>query len=290
MKQYFFVPLLMILTCCNAPTVTASPLETFDQDRLWILLRAVGEAEDSPCSYYYRDKPRLGGGYFVRDPTESCTSFTDELATYLAHNGVSGVKSVHLRTPAFWNSLMAMFVAIDTCQEQLGGWALSPPNHKIPRGPMPGDYGYYEREEFNAAYRKHLKQKSNIIKKHQRAWRACDPYLRALQPRVDAIVNAIETCRERLGGTKSTPPNHKIPRKPGRRDYETTNEWVIAEGEYKKQMHELVRKHRRDWKACDPDQLFDDRNVFRYFRPRPTLQDDRKWLGIRLPPGLSLLD
>lgn len=269
MKQYFFVPLLLILTGCNAPSVTASPLETFDQDRLWVLLSAVG-VTDSYCSNHYRDKPILGGGYWLTDPTEYCTSFTDELATYLVHNGVSEVEAVHLRTPAFWNSLLAMSFAIDDCREKLGLW---PPTHKFPRQPNRRDGETYE--EFRAAEAEYHKQRSELIENHRQARRACNPYIRVLQTRDDAI----KACRERLGGTEYSPPVHKRPRKPRPRDYKTHKEYQAAVREHSKQRGVSRSAHARAWRACDP-----------YSGTRPTKQDNFEWLDIRMPPGLGLLD
>ena len=269
MKQYFFVPLLVILTSYNAPPIAASPLETFDQDRLWVLLSAV-DATDSYCSNYYRDKPRLGGGYLVGDPAEYCTRFTNALAIYLAHNGVSGVKPAHLRTPAFWDSLLAKEIAIQACRKQLGLW---PPDHKYPRRPRMTDYDTYE--ERRAAEREYQKQETELLENHRQARRACNPYVKALLARDIAI----QDCHKQLGGTDYSLPAHKIPREPMKRDYTTYKEYSAAMTEYRKQGRERWKEHERAWKACYP-----------YFGTHPTKQDDLEWLGISLTPSLRALD
>ena len=276
MKQYFLGLLLMLFAVCGSVSpATASPLDTFDQDRLWVLLRVIEIDFSDHCSYYYRgEKGRPGGGYVLGDIKEVCAEFTDKLATYLAHNGVSGVKPVHLQTPAFWNSLLARDIAIEACRKQLGGTQLTPPAHERPRRPDSLDYDTYE--ELRAAEAEYFKQDNEQEKKHQRAWRGCDPYLRAL----DARDIAIEACREQLGGNASYPPADKIPPEPYRRDYATSQEYSAAFREYSEKSRKLGRDHLRAWRDCDP-----------YAKTRLNRQEVVfDWLDIRLPAGLRETD
>ena len=270
MKQHFFVLLLMVFACCGSVSPgTASPLETLDQDRLWVLLGAI-DAPDLVCPDYYRGKAILpGGGYIVGDLAKGCAQLTGKLATYLAHNGMSGITPAYLQTPAFWDFLDAKGIAIEDCRKQLGGTLLSPPAHKLPRRPDSLDYDTYE--ERQAAEAEYLKQYNEQEKQHQRAWRACNPYQRALDTRDIAI----EDCRKQLGGTSSSPPVHKIPREPYRRDYKTSEEFSAAYKEYEEQYRKLGRNHLRAWRDCDP-----------YAKMRLNRQEVIfDWLGIRLPPN-----
>lgn len=248
MKPYFFVPLLMVFTgFISSPTATASPLETFDQDRLWVLLSMAGVKDSHHCARYYRGKdPVAGGGYIVGRIEEICASFTDRLAAYLALNGVSGVEPVHLQTPAFWNSVQARFNTIQDCQKQLGGSSQSVDfRDRIPR-PDPLDYDTYE--ERRAADREHQKQRREQRKNHQRAWKACNPYLAAL----DALDIAVEECRKRLGGSRTHLPAHQIPPEPRRRDYATSQEYSAAFREYSEKRRKLGLEHQRAWRDCHP--------------------------------------
>ena len=65
MKQYIFVGWVMVCLGCGGETLTSgpSPLETFDQDRLYVLIHAaVNRGRGAECAHYSKRrtiKPRI---------------------------------------------------------------------------------------------------------------------------------------------------------------------------------------------------------------------------------------
>ena len=83
--------LVMVCAGCGGESLTSgpSPLETFDQDRLWVLIRAVGVGSGGDgCARYYRDPDNPQWKTIRRgDLSKVCPEVMVKIATYLAHNG-----------------------------------------------------------------------------------------------------------------------------------------------------------------------------------------------------------
>lgn len=191
MKPYLLVGLIAVLTGCGGPGGEApsaapsgagagtSPLETFDQDRLWVLIMAVriGPGGDG-CARYYRDPDNPRWKTINRgDLSQVCPEVMVNIATYLRHNGVAGVEPVHLQKPDFWDRMQAKYAGIQQCQEQLGGDIFGPPPD--PTKPQQRDFpSYAVYQEADEAYRE---RRAVQVEEHKRAWTACDPYAVAQQ-------------------------------------------------------------------------------------------------------------
>ena len=115
MKQYIFVGLLMVCVGCGGEWLTSgpSPLETFDQNRLYVLIQAaVSRVRAVECVRYFQeadnqasDNPNAG---FMRAAlSQLCPANMVKIASYLEHNGVAGVKPAHVKDMAFWERMQA---------------------------------------------------------------------------------------------------------------------------------------------------------------------------------------
>ena len=115
MKQYIFVGLLMVCVGCGGETLTSgpSPLETYDQDRLYVLIHAAvsrGRAVD--CVRYFQEADNQASdnpnAAFMRAAlSQVCPASMVKIAAYLEHNGVAGVKPAHVKDMAFWERMQA---------------------------------------------------------------------------------------------------------------------------------------------------------------------------------------
>ena len=114
MKQYVFGAVLMGLIGggCESLPSGPSPLETFDQDRLYVLIHAaVNRGRGIECARYFQeedDAPRNPDEVFMRSAlSQVCPENMVKIAAYLEHNGVAGVKTAHVKDMAFWDRLKA---------------------------------------------------------------------------------------------------------------------------------------------------------------------------------------
>ena len=115
MKQYFFVGLLMVCGGCGGAALTSgpSPLETFDQDRLYVLINAaVNRGRGAECARYFQETddqaPRNPDEVVMRAAlSQVCPENMVKIAAYLDHNGVAGVKAAHIKDMAFWDRMQA---------------------------------------------------------------------------------------------------------------------------------------------------------------------------------------
>ena len=118
MKQYIFVGLLMVCVGCGCESLTSgpSPLETFDQDRLYVLINAaVSRGRGAECARYFQEAddqaPRNPDEVFMRAAlSQVCPESMVKIAAYLEHNGVAGVKPAHVKDVAFWERMQAQAV------------------------------------------------------------------------------------------------------------------------------------------------------------------------------------
>ena len=115
MKKYIFAAWLMVCVGCGGESLTSgpNPLETFDQDQLYVLIHAAvsrGRAVD--CVRYFQaadnqasDNPNAA---FMRAAlSQVCPESMVKIAAYLEHNGVAGVKPAHVKDMAFWERMQA---------------------------------------------------------------------------------------------------------------------------------------------------------------------------------------
>ena len=126
MKQYLFVGLLMVCTGCGGESLPSgpSPLETFDQDRMWVLINAaVNRNKAAECARYFRaadnqasDNP--DAAFMSAVFSQVCPESMVKIAAYLEHNGVAGVKPAHVKDLAFWERLEAQDQDISICKKQ----------------------------------------------------------------------------------------------------------------------------------------------------------------------------
>ena len=114
MKQYVFGAVLMGLIGggCESLPSGPSPLETFDQERLYVLIHAaVNRGRGAECARYFQEEdgaPRNPDEVFMRAAlSQVCPENMVKIAAYLEHNGVVGVKPAHVKAGAFWERLAA---------------------------------------------------------------------------------------------------------------------------------------------------------------------------------------
>ena len=114
MKKYIFAAWLMVCGGCGGESFTSgpSPLETFDQDRLYVLINAaVNRGRAADCARYFHEAdaaPRNPNEVFMREAlSQVCPENMVKIAAYLEHNGVAGVKAAHVKDMAFWDRLKA---------------------------------------------------------------------------------------------------------------------------------------------------------------------------------------
>ena len=113
MKQYIFAAWLMVCGGCGGETLTSgpSPLETYDQDRLYVLINAaVSRGRAVECARYFQEADNQASdnpnAAFIRAAlSQVCPESMVKIAAYLEHNGVAGVKPAHVKAPAFWERL-----------------------------------------------------------------------------------------------------------------------------------------------------------------------------------------
>ena len=112
MKQYIFAAWLMVCVGCGGEALTSgpNPLETFDQDRLYVLINAaVNRGRAADCARYFQEAdaaPRNPDEVFMREAlSQVCPENMVKIAAYLEHNGVAGVKPAHVKDMAFWERL-----------------------------------------------------------------------------------------------------------------------------------------------------------------------------------------
>ena len=122
MKQYIFVGLLMVCVGCGCESLPSgpSPLETFDQERLYVLIHAaVNRGRGAECARYFQEAddqaPRNPDEVFMRAAlSQVCPENMVKIAAYLEHNGVAGVKPAHVKDMGFWDRLKAKDKAADS--------------------------------------------------------------------------------------------------------------------------------------------------------------------------------
>ena len=115
MKQYVFGALMMSLIGggCESLPSGPSPLETFDQDRLYVLIRAaVNWNKAVQCAHYFQEADNQASGgpnaaSMRAALSQICPESMVKIAAYLEHNGVAGVKAAHVKDLAFWERLKA---------------------------------------------------------------------------------------------------------------------------------------------------------------------------------------
>ena len=125
MKQYVFGAVLMGLIGggCESLPSGPSPLETFDQDRLYVLIHAaVNRGRGAECARYFQEEdgaPRNPDEVFMRAAlSQVCPENMVKIAAYLEHNGVAGVKAAHVKDMAFWDRLKAKDTAAAAARSQ----------------------------------------------------------------------------------------------------------------------------------------------------------------------------
>ena len=126
MKQYIFAGVLMICLGCGGESLPSgpNPLETFDQDRLYVLIHAaVNRGRGAECARYFQEAdnqaPRNPDAVFMRAAlSQVCPENMLNIAAYLEHNGVAGVQAAHVKDLAFWERLKAKDKAADAAREQ----------------------------------------------------------------------------------------------------------------------------------------------------------------------------
>ena len=90
-----------------------SPLETFDQDRLYVLIQAaVSRGRAVECARYLQEADNQASdnpnAAFIRAALSQCPANMVKIAAYLEHNGVAGVKAAHVKDMAFWERMQAI--------------------------------------------------------------------------------------------------------------------------------------------------------------------------------------
>ena len=108
MKQYVFVGLLMVCVGCSGESLTSgpSPIETYDQDRLYVLINAaVSRGRAVECARYFQEADNQASdnpnAAFIRAAlSQVCPESMVKMAAYLEHNGVAGVKPAHVKDMA----------------------------------------------------------------------------------------------------------------------------------------------------------------------------------------------
>ena len=125
MKQYVFGAVLMGLIGggCESLPSGPSPLETFDQERLYVLIHAaVNRGRGAECARYFQEEdgaPRNPDEVFMRAAlSQVCPENMVKIAAYLEHNGVAGVKAAHVKDMAFWDRLKAKDKAAAAARSQ----------------------------------------------------------------------------------------------------------------------------------------------------------------------------
>ena len=113
MKQYVFVVVVTVCVGCGGESLTSgpNPLETYDQDRLYVLINAaVSRNRAAECARYFQeadnqaaDNPKAG--FIGAVLSQTCPESMVKIAAYLEHNGVAGVKADHLKDLAFWERM-----------------------------------------------------------------------------------------------------------------------------------------------------------------------------------------
>ena len=121
MKQYIFAATLVGLVGCGGGP---NPLETYDQDRLYVLIdAAVNRGKGAECARYFQGaaKPASGepAAAFMRAAlAQVCPASMVKIAAYLEHNGVAGVTPTHVKDVAFWERLKTKDKAAAAEREQ----------------------------------------------------------------------------------------------------------------------------------------------------------------------------
>ena len=101
MKQYIFAGVLVGLIGggCESLPSGPSPLETFDQDRLYVLIHAaVNRNKAVQCARYFQEADNQASdnpdAAFMRAAlSQVCPESMAKIAAYLEHNGVAGVEA-----------------------------------------------------------------------------------------------------------------------------------------------------------------------------------------------------
>jgi hypothetical protein len=172
-------------------TPAPNPLETYDQDRLYVLINAaVGLGRAAECARYFQEADNQAAdnteaGALKRAAfSQICPESMVKIAAYLEHNGVSGVTPAHLQGPAFWDQMQAKYEAIQQCQAGLGGDMFNPPPD--PANPKPKQADFPNYEAFNAARVEYGRRRKEQAEEWGRAKAACDPYQAAQGENPDA--------------------------------------------------------------------------------------------------------
>ena len=108
---------------CESLPSGPSPLETFDQERLYVLIHAaVNRGRGAECARYFQEEdgaPRNPDEVFMRAAlSQVCPENMVKIAAYLEHNGVAGVKAAHVKDMAFWDRLKAKDKAAAAARSQ----------------------------------------------------------------------------------------------------------------------------------------------------------------------------
>jgi len=118
MKRFAWGAAVLLASACGdgpavgvgARSVGPSPLPTFDQDRLWILLHARGDA-NMICREYYR------GDAATREALKGkCGEHETSLVAYLRLNGLPTLEPEHLRDGYYMNWVSERIKSIYACQ------------------------------------------------------------------------------------------------------------------------------------------------------------------------------
>ena len=128
MKQYIFAVGLMVCAGCGGESLTSgpNPLETYDQDRLYVLINAaVNRTRAAECASYFQEADNQaadnpGGAFSGALLSQVCPESMVKIAAYLEHNGVAGVKAAHVKDLALWERIQTKYegAAEERKQEQ----------------------------------------------------------------------------------------------------------------------------------------------------------------------------
>ena len=209
MKQYLFAAWLMVCVGCGGESRTSgpSPLETFDQDRLWVLINAaVNRGRGAECARYFQAADNPEGSdptaEFIRAAlSKVCPASVVKIADYLEHNGVVGVKPAHVKDLAFWERMevkageaakrkQAVAEDIRQCRQQVAEDERN--NIKSP-GLLHRDFP--NAQAYRAAWDEAQARKQEQEQEYNAAWRACGSIRNGTPTRADLGISFPEGMR-----------------------------------------------------------------------------------------------
>ena len=215
MKQYIFVGLLMVCVGCGGESLTSgpSPLETYDQDRLYVLINAAvsrGRAVD--CVRYFQEADNQASdnpnAEFMRAAlSQVCPESMVKIAAYLEHNGVAGVKPAHVKDMAFWERMQAKAnaanlqelhakragdAAVTECRKQVDNIKREKGN---PKSTVMLLKDFPDAQAYRAAWDEARLQEQKEEKEHRAARKACEGTRWSPPSREDLGINLPEGMR-----------------------------------------------------------------------------------------------